>query len=46
MWHAKDPPIYAFDLPTKTKQDKIKFVQEIEAHQATSFKAIEPTALY
>lgn len=36
----------AFDLPTNTKQDKIKFVQEIEAHQATSFKSMGPTALY
>lgn len=36
----------AFDLPTESKQDKIKFVQELEAHQTTGFKAKGVTALY
>ncbi len=36
----------AFDLPTEGKQDKIKFVKEIEAHQAQGFKSMGVTALY
>jgi len=35
-----------FDLPTETKQDKIRFIQEIEAHQVTGFKGKGVIALY
>ena len=35
-----------FDLPTETKGDKIRFIQEIEARQATGFKDKGVIALY
>jgi len=36
----------AFDLPTNTKNDKIQFIQEIEAHQMQEFKPKGVVALY
>jgi len=36
----------AFDLPTETKQDKIRFIQEIEARQDIPFKGKGVIALY
>ena len=36
----------AFDLPTETKQDKIRFIQEIEARQDCGFKGKGVIALY